>query len=102
MSSYKTGSYTKMHPLREDQQESVGFIGRKCVGYAIIRGEVAPLEPALSGYQGSRRGTGLPPVTVMARMAMPQGSARYAVVPTLRSALQNTAALHYVVETKGS
>ena len=40
MSSYKTGFCTKMHPLREDQQESVGLMGRKCIGYAIIRDEV--------------------------------------------------------------
>jgi hypothetical protein len=33
----KTGFYTKMHPLREDQQEPVGFLGRKRAGYAIKR-----------------------------------------------------------------
>ncbi len=37
MSVEKTGFYTKMHPLREDQQESVGFLGRECIGYAIKR-----------------------------------------------------------------
>ncbi len=108
MSSYKTGFYTKMHPLREDQQESVGLIGRKSIGYAIIRDEVAPLEPTLSGCQGSRGGTGVPPVTVMARMAMPQGSAHADVAPPFRAAHAGlkpgatmAAALHDVSETKG-
>ena len=77
---------TKMHPLRENLQKSVELCGRKCTGYAIIRGEVASLEPTLSGCQGSRGGTGVPPVTVMARMAMPQGSAHADVASTLRSA----------------
>ena len=35
MSGEKTGFYTKMHPLREDQQESVGFLGRECISYTI-------------------------------------------------------------------
>jgi hypothetical protein len=39
MSSEKHGFYTKMHKLREDQQKSVGFLGRECTDYAIIRGE---------------------------------------------------------------
>ena len=39
MSGEKPGFYTKMHSLREDQQESVGLLGRECIGYAIIRGE---------------------------------------------------------------
>jgi hypothetical protein len=46
MSSEKHGFYTKMHPLRPNRQESVGLFGGKCMGYAIIRGEVTPLEPA--------------------------------------------------------
>ena len=29
MSGYKTGFYTKMHPLREDRQQLVGLIGPK-------------------------------------------------------------------------
>ena len=71
MSGERTGFYTKMHPLREDRRQSVGLLCRKCTSHAIIRGEVAPLKSALSGCQGSRGGAGVPPVTVMARMAMP-------------------------------
>ncbi len=67
MSSDKTGVYTKMHQLHDNRQQSVGLIGRTCASYAIIRDEVAPLGPTLSGWQGSRGGTGAPPVTVMAR-----------------------------------
>jgi hypothetical protein len=56
MASYKTGFCTKMHPLREDQQESVGLIGRKCASHAIIRGEVAPLarEPLVQRSDGRK------------------------------------------------
>ncbi len=54
MSSFKTGLYSKMHPLREDRQQSVGLMGRECTSHVIIRGEVAPLEAALSGYEGPR------------------------------------------------
>src|SRR5271157_1257969 len=35
MSGEKTGFYTKMHPWREDQQESAGFLGRECISYTI-------------------------------------------------------------------
>jgi len=35
MSGEKAGFYTKMHSLREDQQESVGFLGRECISYTI-------------------------------------------------------------------
>ena len=37
MSGQRTGFYTKMHQLREDQREPVGLIGRKCKGYSIKR-----------------------------------------------------------------
>ena len=84
-----------MHPLREDQQESVGLIGRKCIGYPIIRDEVAPLEPTLSGCQGSRGGTGIPPVTAMARLAVPQGSVRADVAPPFRAALRGSQKLQF-------
>jgi hypothetical protein len=53
MSGEKTGFYTKMYRLREDRQQSVGLIGRNCPSHAIIRGEVAPLKSALSGWQVS-------------------------------------------------
>ena len=33
ISGEKTGFYTKMHLLREDQQESVGFLGRECISW---------------------------------------------------------------------
>jgi hypothetical protein len=42
MSGEKTGFYTKMHHLREDQQESVGLIDRKCIDFTIILGEGGP------------------------------------------------------------
>jgi hypothetical protein len=58
MSGGKTGFYTKMHPFHDNRQQSVGLIGRKCTSHVIIRGEVTPLEPALSGYEGPRGGTG--------------------------------------------
>src|SRR5271157_4019927 len=35
MAGEKTGFYTKMHAWREDQQESVGFLGRECISYTI-------------------------------------------------------------------
>jgi hypothetical protein len=35
MSGEKTGFYTKMHSLRENHQESAGFLGRKCISYTI-------------------------------------------------------------------
>ncbi len=35
ISSEKHGHFTKMHSLREDQQESVGFLGRECISYTI-------------------------------------------------------------------
>ena len=40
MSSEKPGFYTKMHPFHDNRQQSAGSIGRKCAGYAIVRGEV--------------------------------------------------------------
>ena len=42
MSSEKHGFYTKMHQLHDNRQQSSGLIGRKCSGYAIIRGEGEP------------------------------------------------------------
>jgi hypothetical protein len=35
MSSEKHDFHTKMHPLREDQQESAGFLGREYISYTI-------------------------------------------------------------------
>jgi hypothetical protein len=35
LSGQRTGFYTKMHSWREDQQESVGFLGRECISYTI-------------------------------------------------------------------
>jgi hypothetical protein len=35
MSSEKNGFCTKMHPLCEGLQESVRFLGRKCISYTI-------------------------------------------------------------------
>ncbi len=59
MSGEKTSFCTKMYPFHDNRQQSVGLMGRKCTSQAINRGEVAPLEPALSGCQGSRGGTGV-------------------------------------------
>ena len=42
MSGEKQVFYMKMHPWREDQQESAGFLGRKSIGCAIIRGGGGP------------------------------------------------------------
>jgi hypothetical protein len=39
MSIEKHGFYTKMYSWREDQQASAGFLGPRCISYAIIRGE---------------------------------------------------------------
>jgi hypothetical protein len=61
MSGEKTGFYTKMHPFHDNRQQSVGIVDRGCTGYAINRGEVPPLEPALSGYEVPRGGTDIPP-----------------------------------------
>jgi len=42
MSCAKQGFFTKMHQSHDSRRQSVGFIGRKCRGYAIIRGECRP------------------------------------------------------------
>jgi len=63
MSGEKTGFYTKMYPLREDRQQSVGLIGRNCTSHAIIRGEVGhkigssayrPIDPSAEHGVGFR------------------------------------------------
>ena len=94
MSTEKPAFYTKMHQLHHNRQQSSGLFCRKCTDYAINRGEGGPLELALRDREGSRKvggGTGslprcigVPPVTVMARMAMLQGSAHGDVARTPR------------------
>jgi hypothetical protein len=55
MSSEKHGFYTKMHSWREDQQASVGFLGRECISYTIRQDG---RRPTVYGKQGETGGTG--------------------------------------------
>src|SRR5208283_639457 len=55
--------YTKMRRLHNNRQESVGLVGRKCIGCATIRGEGGPkigssprrsIDPSAEHGVGSR------------------------------------------------
>ena len=59
-----------MQQLRANRQLSRELFGRKHIEWSAIRGEVASTSRAKA-----EGGTGVPSGTVMARMAMPEGSA---------------------------
>jgi len=91
MYAYKYGFVHENAPIARGSTTIGRAYWPKLHGCAIIRGEGAPLKACVSACEGPRGGTGVPPVTGMARMAMPQGSARADVAPTLRSAFSVSA-----------
>jgi hypothetical protein len=62
MSSEKHGYYTKMHKLREDQQESAGLLGGNCIVRKVIPGEDGPK----SAYGPFTQST--PPIELMGQI----------------------------------
>jgi hypothetical protein len=61
MSGEETRFYTKMHHLREDQQESVGFLGRECISYTVRQdgrwGETVGIRCGCQGPGQALRGS---------------------------------------------